>query len=649
MKKVHIFLLMLLMFFCFFINFTYADHSDLYYNGNTFSFSVSKDMEFYLYGKEYTNSDNSIALVDKKGQFTILISSDVINGPALNNMRQIIGDNTSSNKKIFYKIFEYKISHFKALVEHSKNNLHFSNQINSSSKTYIKIFKEYNEMLFEENSNIILFNTIETDKQPVLEETSINITIPSSSNMTIYSVNITGKKGFLTRDNIKKINLIIQGLSIPNSKNTINTLDIYSDKELINRVNQGIYPDYDKTEVEFVEYKNEKQNYKIYHPSTFIPYLQNSMVRSVDYVSFKVNHNTCFSITVEPLNHPDTYISDKIEGLIYLYSDRLTISDGGKINISGKYYDFLKYETEDDSGTLYVTEIYIVDNLKLITISLNSHFEEASDTIFNIFKEIISSFEFIQPDLVNISENTINEDIIFNKFLNEYSFLYPADWTVTGKSKTAKSATFHVNSPEYSSTLEIFTRKFITSATVSKENLIKFIVQNDTYLKQYFQDYNIPYAGTAHKILTASIKKKDDAIYIYKLINYLDQRDRHRLAYSADIIQDNKIYSLFISVNDFLAAGTDYTGNRLMYILDIITDSFDIEKNTMYMARGDNQPAFTKEYLRKILCANALIAGSCVLNFKNDILINPSLFMFAQNPEIFSRIIKNNLNIFKVK
>ena len=60
MKKVHIFLLMLLMFFCFFINFTYADHSDLYYNGNTFSFSVSKDMEFYLYGKEYTNSDDTI-------------------------------------------------------------------------------------------------------------------------------------------------------------------------------------------------------------------------------------------------------------------------------------------------------------------------------------------------------------------------------------------------------------------------------------------------------------------------------------------------------------------------------------------------------------------------------------------------------------
>ena len=112
-------------------------------------------------------------------------------------MRQITGDNTSSNKEIFYKIFEYKISHFKALVEHSKNNFYFDSQVNPSSETYIKIFEEHNQILFGENSNIILFNTIEEDKQSFTEKTNINITIPSSLNMTIYSINITGKKVFL--------------------------------------------------------------------------------------------------------------------------------------------------------------------------------------------------------------------------------------------------------------------------------------------------------------------------------------------------------------------------------------------------------------------------------------------------------------------
>ena len=67
-----------------------------------------------------------------------------------------------------------------------------------------------------------------------------------------------------------------------------------------------------------------------------------------------------------------------------------------------------------------------------------------------------------------------------------------------------------------------------------------------------------------------------------------------------DIIHNNKIYSLFISINDFLASGTDYTDNRLMYILDTITESFDIERNELYLASGGNGAVFTKDHLRKI-------------------------------------------------
>ncbi|HHX18479.1 MAG TPA: hypothetical protein GX727_06430 [Clostridium sp.] len=594
-----------------------------------------------MYGKEYTNNDNSIALVDKKGEFTFFISSDVINNQALNNMRQIIGDTTSSNQQIFYKIFEYKISHFKALVEHSENNFYFTNQINSSPETYIKIFKEEHQTLFEENSNIILFNTIEKDKQSVLEETSVNITIPSSLNMTIYSINITGKKGFLTEDNINRISLLLQGLSIPNSKNINNTLNIFLDKELIDRANQGIYPDFDKIDVEFVEYINEKQNYKLSHPSTFIPYLQNSMVSSLDYVSFKINYNTHYSITVETLDSPDTYVIDKKEQLKSLYNDKLIILGGGKANISNEYYDFLKYKIEKDSGILYVTQVYIVYNLKLFTISLNSHFEEASTTILNIFKKIISSLEFTKSNTVD----AYNENIAFDKSTNnsnEYSFLYPVSWTITNESKTTNSTIFYVSSPEYSTSLDVLVGEYTPYPTLSKEHLFKFIAKNDTSLKEYFKDYNIPYSKTPHKILNTSFKEENDVLYIYKLINYLDQRDRYRLAYSVDIIHCNKIYSLFISINDFLASGTDYTDNRLMYILDIITQSFDIERNTMYLASVEKDTVFTKNDFRKVLCANALLTRPAILNHKNDILIYPAIFIFAQNPEIFPYVIKVN-------
>ncbi|HOA96992.1 hypothetical protein [Acetivibrio saccincola] len=639
MKKIHMFFWILLMFWCLFFNFTYASKSNLYYNSNVFSFSVSEDAGFFLYGKEYTGSDNSITLVDKKGEFTLLITSDIINNQALNNMRQITGDNTSSNKEIFYKIFEYKISHFKALVEHSKNNFYFDSQVNPSSETYIKIFEEHNQILFGENSNIILFNTIEEDKQSFTEKTNINITIPSSLNMTIYSINITGKKGFLTGENINRISLLIQGLSIPNSTNTNDTLDVFKDKEAVKRANQGIYPNFDKTNVEFVEYKNQKHNYKIYHPSTSIPYLQNNIISNLDYVSFKINHNTHYSITAETLNpnhaYPaDVYVIYKKGELKYLYNDKLTVLDSGKINISGEYYDFLKYKIEMDNDALYVTDVYIIQNLKLFTVSLNSYYKEASEAILNIFRKIVSSFEITNSDKIDV----YNENVTFNVFtnnLNEYSFLYPAHWTITNKSKTMDSAAFYVSSREYSTTLDIFTGEFAPFPTHSQESLFKLIIE-DASLDKYLKGYNIPYKGRPYKTLTTTFKKEGDAIFVNKLINYLDKRDRYRLACSSYIIYSNKVYSLFISINDFLAPGTDYTDNRLMYILDTIVQSFDIKRNEVFLE--DSRVAFTKDTLRKVLCANALISHPSFLNLKNDILTHPAVLLFAEYPEIFSQI-----------
>ena len=639
MKKRQIVFLVLLLLLCFSFNFTYASNSNLHYANQTFSFSISEEVGFHLYAKEFTNTDNSIALVDKKGQFTVLITSDLINDEALSNMRQILGDNMSSDQKIFSKIYKYKLSYFKAMVEHNKNDFYFSNPATPSPETYIKIFREYDQILFEENSNVILFNTIEASNQSVSEETSINMTIPSYSNMTIYSINITGNKGFLTKDNISRISLLIEGLSIPNSKSTNNSLDIFLDTKIINRANQGIYPDLTDVNVEFVQYVNEKHNYKIYHPSTFIPYLKNSMVSSFDYVSFKIDYNNHYSISVENLVSPNTYVMDKKEQLKALYNNELTILDFGKTNNLNKNYDFLKYKIEKDYGPLYVTEVYIFHKSKLFTISLNSYLKEPSTTILNIFNQIISSLEFTKSYTID----DFNKNIIFTQFANdlmEYSFVYPDNWSITNKLETVNSSTFRVSSPEYSTSVDILISESTTAPTILKETLFKFTLQNANSSTNNSLNHNAPYAMTTHKILNTKLEKKGDVLYIYKLINFLDERDRYRLAYSIDIIHDHKIYSLFISINDFLASGTDFTDEKLMYIIDTITDSFDIQNNIMYLGHTDQRAGLTKDHFRKVLCVNALITRPTILNSKSDILIYPSVFMFAHKPTMFSDILR---------
>ncbi|MDQ2087407.1 PsbP-related protein [Herbivorax sp. ANBcel31] len=616
MKKICIVFFTLFIFLYFSSNLTYAN---LKYKGETFSITDTAD--FNLLDIKNTYDENSIALTDKKDQFTVLITSDVINDEALNNMRQILVDYTSSDQEIFYEIFEYKKSYFKAMVEHNKDDFYFGSSEDSLTESYIKVFKEYDQILFGESSNIILFNTIKNSKQPVFEETCLNITIPSFSNMSIYSINITGKKGFLTKDNINTISSIIKSLNIPNSDNCNNTLDLFSDAQAVDRANQGIYPDLNQTNIEFTEYSNKKHNYKIYHPSTFIPYLKNSMVKSFDYVSFKIDYNKHYSISVENQVDSDTYAMDKKEQLKSLNGNKLTVLDYGESNISNEYYNFLRYKTKEDYGMLYVTEFYTLQDSKLFTISLNSKFKEPSSTVINIFEKIVSSIEFTESDNIY----SLSEDVTFDKFTNDsegYSFLYPDSWTVTNKSKNINFNTFHVKSSEYSASLDIIVNESSFLPVLSKADILEFVTQtNNSSLKQFFINYSAPYADKTHKILNTSFKEKNDVLYIYKLINYLDERDRHRLAYSIDIVHNNKIYSLFISINDFLASGTDFTDDRLMNIIDIIADSFCIEKN-----------ALPKEHLNRALYANALIANIGNLNAKNNILLHPTTFVFVQTP-----------------
>ena len=139
---------------------------------------------------------------------------------------------------------------------------------------------------------------------------------------------------------------MIKGLSIPNlnSEFTSNSLDLFLDTKVINRANQGIYPNLKEANIEFVEYINEKHNYKVYHPSTFIPYLKNSMTSSLDYVSFKIAYNSYYSIFVENLVSPNTYEVDKKGQLNIIYNNEITILESGKTNNLNKNYrnNFLK-------------------------------------------------------------------------------------------------------------------------------------------------------------------------------------------------------------------------------------------------------------------------------------------------------------------
>ncbi|TYQ12881.1 UNVERIFIED_CONTAM: hypothetical protein Cloal_3919 [Acetivibrio alkalicellulosi] len=653
MKKYILHFIAILFFLLLLFNFTYAEKLDLNYEGEYYSLSIPAHLGIYLLPPEETSYENTVFLVESTDSFIVTIYSDTIDDQAIKNMRTILGDHTSSNEKIFEEIHEYKKSYFRAMQEYSKNNFFFGDSHDPLSESYIKVFTDQNQMLFGKNSNIIIYNTIASDSLSTTEETNINISIPSFSNMSIYSINIAGKKGFLTRENIQKLSLIIQGLKIPNLPKLEKTLDIFYDSNALETINRGIYPTLNTMDIDYVYYVNQKQNYIIRHPSSFIPYLRNSMANNHDYWSFKIDYNNYYSISVQDSISLTSYVSQKIKLLNTLYADNnLTILTRKNIDFSKDssiyfdlkkenidiekyesleshgYYIYLKYQLEENYGPLYVNEFYTLHNGKVYTISLNSRFLKPSSEILSIFFNIVSSLRFIEP---TTKSSHLEMNINFNKFVNEhegYSFIYPDNWTISNIYKDINFDLFQVISPEYSGYFDMYVNEAGYFTDLSAEDVYKYITGvNKSHLEKYFKNYNTPYSNQPHIVLNHTFAKNNNELYIYKLVNYLDELDRYKLCYSVSIIRNNKVYSMFISINDFSSPNNFFYDDKLQYIINKITNSFKFEYTDKYKDRLDKSEnrnrkiVFIENSFRENICASAQVTYAKILNSQNDVLV----------------------------
>jgi len=60
----------------------------------------------------------------------------------------------------------------------------------------MKIFADYTDILYGQPSDVVLYNTIKSDRLFSIEETHIMITVPIYSKLSIYTINIAEKEVF---------------------------------------------------------------------------------------------------------------------------------------------------------------------------------------------------------------------------------------------------------------------------------------------------------------------------------------------------------------------------------------------------------------------------------------------------------------------
>jgi len=568
---------------------------------------------------------SSISLANQDNSFSASIICDSVTKTTIKNMRFLLSDYTSSDEYIFERIIEYKQSYFRSLIESYKSEFLFGNSDKLLSESNIKIIRDYSQELFGQNSNIILFNTINSNKFASVEDINLMITIPSYENETIYSLSFALKKGTLDDFNINKIMEIIRGLTIENLPKQDKIPEVLNDRLSIESANIGVYSNPAAFRREYAHLEDSSNLYGIKYPSNYIPYLQNSFIGSHSYRSFKINHNTSFSIAVEHLVGPSDKITNKINSLKSYYSSKITVRNIENETINGKDFTVFNYELENNFTREYVTDYYISNGVRLYTIKLKSLMSPPDKDVLEEFRRIVASFEFIEQQSNN---KDINKSISFVKYFNEqggYSIFYPDNWSIQDNSQDINYDLIEITNPNFSGPLSIIINQSEYTAKLTTTELVRYVTGYDSSLSKYFKNYTTPYTGKTHKLLNCSVASSGDVIAVYKLVNYLDEGDRYKMCYSIDLIRNGKINSLFISASEYLFQDGVLEDKELTYILEYMAKSFQMEEEANYTLATDNQRnkkiIYIEDSFKKVFGESSTVTFAKNLESEKDVLV----------------------------
>jgi hypothetical protein len=590
---------------------------------HNYTLSIPENVYLELNGSYDSFDSSSISIISENSSFSASIICDSVNNTTIKNMRFLLSDYISPNDYIFDRIVEYKQSYFRSLMDSYKNEFLFGNLDKDLSESNIKIIRDYSEELFGQNSNIILFNTISSNKFTSTEDTNLFITIPSYENETIYYLTFSMEKGTLNDQNINNIIQIIKGLNIANLTKQENVPEILFDQTSIATANIGIYPNLQTAEKEYTVLEDTLNSFRIKYPESYIPYLQNSFIDNHSYRSFKINHNSSFSITVEHLTGKSDRISSKIDSLKSFYRNKITVINERNEHINGKEYTILNYELDNTYTKEFVTNYYIIKGLRLYTIQLNCLMLKPTEDVISEFKNIVASFEFIESQ----NKKEIIKPISFVKYTNErdgYSIFYPDDWSFQDSSQDINYDFIEITNPNFSGPLSIYINESEYTSNLTTIELLRYTSGYDSSLEKYFKNYKTPYANKTYKLLNSNVTTNDDITIIYKLVNYIDEGDRYKMCYSIDLIRNKKINSLFISTSEYLFQDGVLADKDLNYILEYMTKSFSIEEtqsNLFASKERNNKILFIENFFKKAYGDSTTVTFAKNLTSEKDVLV----------------------------
>lgn len=540
--------------------------------------------------------------VDETSGIKASVATEILDNIDLQSLRDYYNDKKSSEEELFDRYVKLQRSYIPAMQDLFTASFLYGEQDSPLAESNMKLFYEGSETVFGRMSAIYLYNIFKSDGLQTDEETHIDISVPSRANRTLFTVRITMKAGSLDEESIGKITALLAEIHLEDMSPQTRRLQLFKETDALDAANAGIYPArYTKGQTSST-IEDARAGFVLSVPSGFVPYMLNGVGGRLQYLSYKIDPNHIFSLSAQPMEKGDD-LESSVAGIRALENWE-DLTDEGWRRIGEKDFYYVKYDDTADESPVHVTDYFTADHSLLYRLQLRSRLAKPSALMIREFESILGSFRTMAPEIPDLTVTPLQATYANRE--EGYSFSYPENWELTEVSENIEYDRLKLVFPELSGPLEITVSEGELRETVGPEELPSCITgksggTDDANVIKYAP----PYEGNPVKVLSLSSRTEGSAVYVYRLLDYLDPYGRNRLTYGIDIIKGTKIYSMFSTIGEYETAEGGPRDASVAAAINAVASSFRSEDTPQSLARSaagetrNRKVVFVEEWLQK--------------------------------------------------
>ncbi len=540
------------------------------------------------YSSDKSDDDgDSLQLYDNATGISAEISHQVLDKKAFDTLRAYYNDYSLTDQQLFEKLAELKRSYITALQ--ALYNTNYMDPDTKSTETAMQIYYDGTQTLYGVNNcNVYLYNIVQYEGLSNTELVHLDMLIPDRSRNTFNTIKFTIPKNKLGSAVNETIGSMMSGFKFEGLPAQTKAPFVLSDKTIMEKVQLGVYPAASQKKPEYVSFSDSAVGFTVSLPTTYVPFIQNSLGGVFTYTSFKINPNIILSISSEPLQ--GSGMSDALTRFRVTAYGSVDMLENSSKEYGTRKYTYLSYVSSNDGLKQYYQDYYTQIGARLFKLQLQSAIAEPGSIVNAQMDKILASFYSKGTKISESADQPAKSgDSSTTEYFNSeegYSFTYPKTWRLEDISSDIAFDRLRLSIPGLSGALDVSVQESELKQIVTFNDIVKSVNgKTVTSWPELTDNYNPPFKGKTSRLLSSDFTIDGPVSVIYRLSVFMDDNSRNRLCYSVDIINGGKLYSMFITAAEYKTSNGLFNDVRVNDLINMVASSFHLETTPEAEAR----------------------------------------------------------------